>query len=498
MSSVLLVALAAVLYLILKRYIEFRQAVATIQDFSGFRTLLSVFGTFNYVLMRVRIPGVTIGAFRSWGTKYEDFRYFDADIISHVSVFPRVWLVSQEITAQRTRYPKPVWQYGILNFFGRNIVTSEADEWKRYRKIAAPAFSEPNNKLVWEEAVRIMSGLFEDVWGAQERIMCDHVVDLTLPIALFVIGAAGFGRRVTWKEDEVVGPGHTMTFKVALRTVSADIVAKLVFPEWFLKYNPIKRLRNVSKAFVEFESYMLEMCAARRAAETKDEKHDLFNSLLDARDEDESGGAKLTDRELLGNIFIFLLAGHEVCHACTADNPHHSHGRILQTTAHALAFTFALLAFHEDEQEKLYQHIKDVLKDGRTPVVAIPKHAAEDSTLMTRNHAGEKIVIPIPRDSSISINVCGLHYNPHYWDEPETFKPDRFLGNWPRDAFLPFSSGARSCLGRRFFETEGIAILAMLISRYRVELKDEPEFAHETVAERRARIMRCRQSLTTT
>ena len=41
--------------------------------------------------------------------------------------------------------------------------------------------------------------------------------------------------------------------KVALRTVSADIVAKLVFPEWFLRYNPIKRLRNVSKAFVEFE-----------------------------------------------------------------------------------------------------------------------------------------------------------------------------------------------------------------------------------------------------
>ena len=38
----------------------------------------------------------------------------------------------------------------------------------------------------------------------------------------------------------------------------------------------------------------------------------------------------------------------------------------------------------------------------------------------------------------------------------------------------------------------------MLVLRYRVELKDEPEFAHETVAEKKARIMRCRQSLTTT
>lgn len=35
-----------------------------------------------------------------------------------------------------------------------------------------------------------------------------------------------------------------------------------------------------------------------------------------------------------------------------------------------------------------------------------------------------------------------------YWDEPEAFKPERFLGNYPRDAFLPFSGGPRGCIGR--------------------------------------------------
>lgn len=28
-----------------------------------------------------------------------------------------------------------------------------------------------------------------------------------------------------------------------------------------------------------------------------------------------------------------------------------------------------------------------------------------------------------------------------YWDDPHSFKPSRFLGDWPRDAFLPFSAG---------------------------------------------------------
>jgi cytochrome P450 len=33
----------------------------------------------------------------------------------------------------------------------------------------------------------------------------------------------------------------------------------------------------------------------------------------------------------------------------------------LQTTAHTLCFSFALLALYPDEQERLYQHIKEVM-----------------------------------------------------------------------------------------------------------------------------------------
>jgi cytochrome P450 len=41
----------------------------------------------------------------------------------------------------------------------------------------------------------------------------------------------------------------------------------------------------------------------------------------------------------------------------------------LQTTAHTLSFTFALLALYPDEQERLYQHIKGVMSSlNRVPV----------------------------------------------------------------------------------------------------------------------------------
>jgi len=42
-----------------------------------------------------------------------------------------------------------------------------------------------------------------------------------------------------------------------------------------------------------------------------------------------------------------------------------------------------------------------------------------------------------------------IHSIARYWEDPHTFKPERFLKDWPRDAFLPFSAGARACIGRK-------------------------------------------------
>ena len=61
---------------------------------------------------------------------------------------------------------------------------------------------------------------------------------------------------------------------------------------------------------------------------------------------------------LLGNMFVFLFAGHEVGSSSSyAIASNHS----LQTTAHTLCFTFALMALYPDEQERLYEHVKGVM-----------------------------------------------------------------------------------------------------------------------------------------
>ena len=57
---------------------------------------------------------------------------------------------------------------------------------------------------------------------------------------------------------------------------------------------------------------MQEMIVARRTAEVKEERHDLFSSLLDANEGLAENGEQLADEGLLGNVFIFMVAGYEV------------------------------------------------------------------------------------------------------------------------------------------------------------------------------------------
>ncbi|KAF8895566.1 cytochrome P450 [Infundibulicybe gibba] len=324
------------------------------------------------------------------------------------------------------------------------------------RKISAPAFSERNNKLVWDETVKIMNGLFDNVWGKQEQVTTDNCVEITLPIALFVIGAAGFGRSISWEEDSTIPPGHKLSFKDALHIVSTGVMTKIIV--WYTTGEVLL----LSELLSNLQRYMSEMIRDRQTSE-KVERFDLFSSLLDANNEDGDDSA-LTESELIGNIFIFLLAGHE-------------------TTAHTLCFTFGMLALYQDEQEWLYQHIRSVIPGGRIPVTSIPKYSAEDTTLVAGNQHGEQKTIPVPKGTVLVIDTPGLHYNrthTRYWKDPHAFRPSRFLGDWPRDAFVPFSVGARACLGRR------------------ISVKEEAQFANETFEARKDRILRARPGLTLT
>jgi hypothetical protein len=56
---------------------------------------------------------------------------------------------------------------------------------------------------------------------------------------------------------------------------------------------------------------MLEMIKEQRLSDDKDERRDLLSNLV-AANETEDAKFKMSDQELISNVFMFLIAGHEV------------------------------------------------------------------------------------------------------------------------------------------------------------------------------------------
>ena len=61
----------------------------------------------------------------------------------------------------------------------------------------------------------------------------------------------GFGRKVSWADDDIIPSGHQMAFKQALHIVSTDYLMKLIVPDWVFGFT--QRLRDAWLAFDELQ-----------------------------------------------------------------------------------------------------------------------------------------------------------------------------------------------------------------------------------------------------
>lgn len=79
----------------------------------------------------------------------------------------------------------------------------------------------------------------------------------------------------------------------------------------------------------------------------------------------------------------------------------------------------------------------------------------------------------IPKDSDIIALIWAFHNDPRYWEDPEAFRPERFLtedgklvkklGN-----YAPFSVGKRVCIGENVAHIEMFLYFAGLLQKFRI------------------------------
>ena len=81
---------------------------------------------------------------------------------------------------------------------------------------------------------------------------------------------------------------------------------------------------------------------------------------------------------------------------------------------------------------------------------------------------------PIPRKATLILSQWIIHRHPDYWNEPDDFRPERFMWTQPHSrpkfAYFPFGGGPRICIGNHFAMAEGPLVLAALAQRFELRL----------------------------
>ncbi|KAF4785598.1 cytochrome P450 oxidoreductase [Colletotrichum scovillei] len=245
--------------------------------------------------------------------------------------------------------------------------------------------------------------------------------------------------------------------------------------EWLSKTIP-SRWKKMWKDFEPWDDCYYHAAAERlRRYQSGEQLDDFFTCMM----EDKTGSPNNLDwGEIVAEVGAIINAGSD-------------------TTAIALTHILEILIKHPNHMKKLREEIDSVLDSDE---VIAPYDKVKDLPFLRACIDEALRIIPptsaplprrtppegarildewIPGDTSVSMTIYGAHRDPKIFPDPEVFKPERWLDPEERKRmepyFIPFSTGARGCIGRNISYLEQIMVLASLVHRYEFALPS-PDF----------------------
>ncbi|KAI0061763.1 cytochrome P450 [Artomyces pyxidatus] len=484
------------LFFIVSRVLKFIRGLKAVSWLPGLRTALEQpegllpTGRWN--------PGLYL----IWNERFTLYQKWNSETVSIVPFLtgkPAIYTSSLEVTRQivgggpKSAWVKPELSSRATNIWGDNVLSTNNPEWRKHRRILGPAFTQTSTYVhVWSTTHRIYHEMTaSEGWDASDEVEIQVLQKLTTKFALNVILASGFGIALPW--DTPPGQGGEVNLQQALRAFADNVTYFIFAPEWVqrLPFPWFKKLAAGRRVLAEYMRSQVEERRAeiRGGAEVKS---DVFSLLVRANEEEE-GKLKLSDTEVIGNVFSLMFAGHE-------------------TTAHTFSVVLGLLGIYPDVQQEMYEEVINVV-GNRDPVyddfgklqkiLALFYESVRlyPSAYMLLRQAAEDTVLTIPEDGwgpgtrSIAIekgtqaviDIVGIQLNPRYFTDPEKFDPSRWYGvSSDSETVSAWSIGPRTCIGRKFAFVEAVCFLTLLIREWYVEPIMKPG---ETTAEWRERIM---------
>ncbi|KAK6387548.1 hypothetical protein LTS17_000817 [Exophiala oligosperma] len=357
--------------------------------------------------------------------------------------------------------------------FGRGIFTTDGAEWKHQRAILRPQFAREilqdldteekhhrnllRHLLVrpdgWTDRVDLAPLFMRLTMDSSTELLFGQSTDSQLAA---LDGEHKRGTTVEWKSfDEAYARGLKT---VGIRNFLEDL-------HWL--YNPGHYKEDVKVVHAYVDHFVRQ--GLRRAEVTDLKANDTSRKycFLDELIKETRHPVELRD-----NLVNILVAGRD-------------------TTSSALGWTFYLLAHNVNVFHRLRQiitrefgsyespknldfasikgctYLQHVLNESLRlypPVPANARFSVKDTTLPVGGGPDGKSPVYVPKGKSVAYFVGAMHRRTDLWGEDANeFCPDRWIGRKAKWDYLPFSGGARICLGQQQALTlAGFTIIRLL------------------------------------
>ena len=281
--------------------------------------------------------------------------------------------------------------------------------------------------------------------------------------------------RLSWKETltALFGADGNMSRELGrplLKSVKMGFIVEALPATWLIERLPLPFVRQARQAAKELDVLAYE--AIRRARDPNHPGQDVASHLVRATEE---GGADWTygsDREIRDETYALLFGAYEPPVTVLVNALHYlarnpeARDRLEQEADTVLGER----PIEGTDLDRLDYARGVALESLRLQPVAEPlvgRIALEDTTLGGYS---------IPKGTRVQVSPRILHRRPEYWDDPDEFRPGRWLADphkselgCPAHPFLGFNKEPRHCRGARFATALMVCALAGIAQRFRFE-----------------------------
>ncbi|MEM8701198.1 MAG: cytochrome P450 [Pseudomonadota bacterium] len=373
-----------------------------------------------------------------------------------IKLFNDPELVRQILHDAEGIFPKSDLMVGALEaLIGDSIFVSDGAKWRRQRAMIDPAFSKMRLTHAFKAMREAVDDYIERLRSSAARgevLSLDRIMsELTADIICRTVFSTSLDTKISRDVFD--------DFEVFERGVAQVKIWRLIMDPAWTKVPQSEDVLAACKRIRHHLGGLIDTHTGPHTGPGAGRFDDIASAVIAARDAET--GQPFTRDELIDQLGVFFLAGHE-------------------TTASALTWAFYMLAMCPDALARLRTEVDTVSEDDdigfeatRTltytrsvfketlrlypPITFMPRVAMKATRIGSYK---------VRRGALLMISPWTLQRHTRYWPEPDRFDPDRFMPGREKEVlpgtYIPFGSGPHTCVGAGFAAVESALILARL------------------------------------